>query len=120
MFFKKITQDEDSVFKDEEVEKIAKYIKENTSLLNYGILLAFQISVCVGELCAIKYSDIQGNKFCIRRTEVRYRDKDGNFVLDVRESPKIEADNRNIILNSEAKKTIKEIEDEIRLENLSL
>lgn len=108
-FSKKITQDEDSVFKDEEVEKIKKYIKENSSLLNYGILLAFQTGVRVGELCTIKYSDIQGNKLCIRRTEVRYRDKDGNYVFDVRESPKTEAGNRDIILNSEAKKTIKEI-----------
>lgn len=108
-FTKKAVKDEESVFTDDEVEKISVYIKENVSLLNYGILLAFQTGVRVGELCTLKYSDIQGNKLCIRRTEVRYRDKDGNYVFEVRESPKTEAGNRDIILNSEAQRTIKEI-----------
>ena len=108
-FAKKAVKDEESVFTDGEVEKISVYIKENVSLLNYGILLAFQTGVRVGELCTLKYSDIQGNKLCIRRTEVRYRDKDGNYVFEVRESPKTEAGNRDIILNSEAQRTIKKI-----------
>ena len=108
-FTKKTIKDEESVFTDDEVEKISKYIKENVSLLNYGILLAFQTGVRVGELCTLKYSDIQGNKLCIRRTEVRYRDRDGNYVFEVRESPKTEAGNRDIILNSEAQRTLKEI-----------
>ena len=108
-FTKKTVKDDESVFTDDEVEKISKYIRENVSLLNYGILLAFQTGVRVGELCTLKYSDIQGNKLCIRRTEVRYRDKDGNYVFEVRESPKTEAGNRDIILNSEALKTLREI-----------
>lgn len=108
-FTKKTVKDEESVFTDNEVEKISKYIKENASILNYGILLAFQTGVRVGELCTLKYSDIQDNKLCIRRTEVRYRDSDGNYVFEVRESPKTEAGNRDIILNSEAQKTLREI-----------
>lgn len=108
-FTKKTIKDEESVFTDDEVEKISKYIKENVSLLNYGILLAFQTGVRVGELCTLKYSDIQENKLCIRRTEVRYKNKEGNYVFEVRESPKTEAGNRDIILNSEAQKTLKEI-----------
>lgn len=108
-FSKKAAKDDESVFTDDEVEKIFSYIQEKPSLLNYGILLAFQTGVRVGELCTLKYSDIQGNKLCIRRTEVRYRDEAGNYVFEVRESPKTEAGNRDIILNSEAKKTLKEI-----------
>lgn len=108
-FTKKTIQDGESVFTDDEVEKVFNYIQKNPSLLNYGILLAFQTGVRVGELCTLKYSDIQGNKLCIRRTEVRYRDNDGNYVFEVRESPKTEAGNRDIILSSEAKRTLKEI-----------
>ncbi|GFI17357.1 transposase from transposon Tn916 [Lachnospiraceae bacterium] len=108
-FVKKAVKDDESVFTDDEVEKISNYIQKNPSLLNYGILLAFQTGVRVGELCTLKYSDIQRNKLCIRRTEVRYRDKDGNYVFEVRESPKTEAGNRDIILNSQAKRTLKEI-----------
>lgn len=108
-FTKNTVKDEESVFTDDEVKKISKYIKENASLINYGILLAFQTGVRVGELCTLKYSDIQGNKLCIRRTEVRYRGKNRNYVFEVRESPKTEAGNRDIILNSEAIKILKEI-----------
>lgn len=108
-FSKRTIKDEESVFTDSEVEKIYKYISENKSLINFGILLAFQTGVRVGELCTLKFSDIQGNKLSIRRTEVRYRDSEGNYVYEVRESPKTEAGNRDIILNSEAQKTLKQI-----------
>lgn len=108
-FAKKVVRDEESVFTDIEVEKISNYIRENISIINYGILLAFQTGVRVGELCTLKYSDIMGNKLSIRRTEVRYRDKDGKYVFEVRESPKTEAGNRDIILNSDAMKTLREI-----------
>lgn len=108
-FSKRAVKDEESVFTDAEVEKISAYIGSNISLINYGILLAFQTGVRVGELCTLKYSDIKGNKLCIRRTEVRYRGEDGKYVFEVRESPKTEAGNRDIILNSDAQRTLKEI-----------
>lgn len=108
-FVKKQVNDSDAVFTDEEVERITKYINENESLINYGILLAFQTGVRVGELCALKSSDIEGNKLHICRTEVRYRDENGDYVFEVRESPKTEAGNRDIILNSAAQKTLKKI-----------
>ena len=78
---KKAIKDDESVFTDGEVEKVADVIREDQSLLNYGILLAFQTGVRIGELCTLKYSDIQGNKLCIRRTEIRYRDKMVNMYL---------------------------------------
>ncbi|MCM1201401.1 MAG: site-specific integrase [Bacteroides fragilis] len=108
-FVRRTAKDKESVFTDDEVAKISRYIEENPSLINYGILLAFQTGVRVGELCTLKYSDIHDNKLCIRRTEVRYRGKDGKYVFEVRESPKTEAGNRDIILNSDAQKTLREI-----------
>lgn len=106
-FSKRIVKDEESVFTDIEVEKISKYIVENKSLINLGIMLAFQTGVRVGELCTLKFSDIQNNKLCVRRTEIRYRNAEGDYIYEVRESPKTEAGNRDIILNSEAQKTLK-------------
>lgn len=108
-FVKKQIKDAESVFTDQEVEKIVQYIYENESLINYGILLAFQTGIRVGELCTLKYTDISNNKLQIRRTEIRYKDKDGRYIYEVRESPKTEAGNRDVILNSEAQKTLKQI-----------
>lgn len=108
-FAKKKTTDEESVFTDSEVEKIAGFINENESIINYGILLAFQTGVRVGELSALKYSDIQGDVLKVHRTEVRYRGEDGGYIYEVRESAKTDAGNRDVILNSEAKKTLKKI-----------
>ncbi len=108
-FSKKVVLDKDSVFTDMEVEKICSYIKENESLINYGILLTFQTGLRVGELCTLKYSDIHGNKLSVRRTEIRYKDENDNYIIEVRESPKTDAGNRDIILNSNAQKTLKEI-----------
>lgn len=108
-FARKVIKDEESVFTDAEVEKIAEYVKNNPSLIKHGILLEFQTGVRVGELCALKNSDVQGNKLCIRRTEIRYRGEDRNYVFEVREFPKTEAGYRDIILSSEARQTLKEI-----------
>lgn len=108
-FAKKLVSDSESVFTYAEVKNIEGYINSNGLLINYGILLAFQTGVRVGELCALKLSDVEGNKLHIRRTEVRYRGKDGTYIFEVRESPKTEAGNRDIILNSEAQKTLRKI-----------
>lgn len=108
-FVKKQVNDSESVFTDAEVEKITDYVNQNESLINYGILLAFQTGVRVGELCTLKPSDVEGNKLHICRTEVRYRDENGDYVFEVRESPKTEAGNRDIVLNSEAQRTLKKI-----------
>ena len=101
--------DEESVFTDNEISLIKKYIDENESIINYGILLAFQTGLRVGELSTLKYSDIQGNLLMVRRTEIRYKGKDGKYIFDVRESPKTEAGRRDVILSARAKETLKKI-----------
>ena len=108
-FSKRTFSSEESVFTSEEEKRIKDYIMENCSLINLGILLIFEVGVRAGELSALKKSDIVGNRLRIRRTEIRYKDDDGKYVFEVRESPKTDAGNRDIILSLNAMDTLKRI-----------
>ena len=105
-FKKKVVKDEDSVFNKEEIEMLSKELWDNHSLVDLGILLTFQTGLRVGELVALQYSDVNGSLLEVWKTEERYKDADGNFVFEIRESPKTEAGNRTIILDDEAKKIL--------------
>lgn len=103
IFKKKRVSREESVFTKEEVNKIEEYIYNNPpSIINYGILLAFQTGLRVGELSALKPSDIKNGILNVNKTEVRYRGQDGRYIFEVRESAKTDAGNREVILNSKA------------------
>lgn len=109
-FEKKYVRDEDSVFTDDEVDRIAKFISDNISIINLGILLAFQTGIRVGELAALKKSDVEGNILHINKTEIRYRGADNKYVFEVRESAKTDAGNRDVILVDSALETISAIQ----------
>ena len=108
-FKKKVVLDEESVFTDSEVVRISEYISEKPTIINLGIMLAFQTGLRVGELAALKYSDVNGNVLRVYKTEIRYRGNDNKYVFEVREFAKTDAGNREVILSSDALKTIKEI-----------
>lgn len=108
-FKKRIFTDEDSVFTDVEVEKIKNYINDNESLINLGVLLAFQTGLRVGELSALMPSDVKGNILHVNKTEVRYRGADDKYVFEVRESAKTDAGNRDVILGNDALDTVRRI-----------
>lgn len=108
-FKKKIVKDEEAVFTDAEVLRITQFILNDPTLINLGILLAFQTGIRVGELAALQMSDVQGNLLHVYKTEVRYRDENNKYVFEVRECAKTDAGNRNVILVSDALQTIKMI-----------
>ena len=78
---------------------------------NLGILLTFETGMRVGELSALKREDINLNKHTIhiQRTEIKYKNEDGIWEIDVREYPKTDAGDRYIIISDECIKTIKKI-----------
>ena len=96
---------EECIFSDRERNAILDYCSENCSLQNLAISLTFRTGLRIGELAALKYSDIGANAIHIRRTEIKYK-KDGKTVWDVRELPKTEAGDRLVILNENAKNDI--------------
>lgn len=110
IFKKRRFTDEESVFTDEEVHQITRYIDNvEPSIINYGIILAFQTGLRVGELAALQWCDIEENYLKVFKTEVRYKNDEGNYVYEIKDNTKTDAGNRNVIYLSDAKDTLRRI-----------
>lgn len=100
-FAKKIVDRESEVFSESETIRIKSYLRENQTIRNLGIALAFETGLRVGELCALKKCDIDIERHIIhiQRTEVTYKDPETNKrVCEVRDVPKTEAGDRDLII----------------------
>ena len=108
-FKKKIVSKENEVYLEEEIPQVIHYLKEKNGINHLGILLAFYTGVRVGELAAIKKTDIireDGSMYIhIQRTETKYK-KDGVWVTTVKEYPKSSAGDRYIVCPKAAEETI--------------
>lgn len=94
------------VFSDEETEIIIKYLRDNPTLIRLGILLCFQTGIRIGELIALKFSDVEDGMLHIQRQEVKEKDENNKTIVKVVEYTKTEAGNRFIILTENAMRTI--------------
>ena len=98
-FRKRNLTSEESVFTDREIDLIMGFIDNaEPSIINLGVVLAFQAGLRAGEISALKYSDLNGNILTVDKTEIRYKDADGHYVFDVRNSTKGEIGHRKVIL----------------------
>lgn len=82
---------------------------KNTAPL--AVMLAFEIGVRIGELCALRFSDIEGNYIHIQRQEVREFEKVDDFTMKFKcykvvEYTKSEDGFRDIYLTETARKII--------------
>lgn len=104
LFKKKIIKKEEQVFDEEEIPMLQYYLETHPTMVNLGILLTFYIGVRAGELSSLKISDIDLKKrtIFIQRTEIKYKNKKGLTVRDVRDFPKSDAGVRYIILTDKA------------------
>lgn len=98
------------VFKESEVKLIIDYINKNmTSIIDLGIILAFQTGLRVGEISALKFSDLKDDILYVRRTEIKVREDCGRkkwkFVISDRTKGRDGA--REVILTPHAVNTLK-------------
>lgn len=95
--------------KDEET-KIIKYIVSNFTFKNLGILICIYSGMRIGEICALKWKDIdiENKKICISKTLQRIysKDKKTKIIID---SAKTINSNRDIPLANILYKTIEPI-----------
>ncbi len=101
VFRKIIKEDDEEVFNDDELEKLLNGLTTNPDILNLGIILMFCTGIRVGELVAIKWCDVLGNAIKIHRTEITYRNDDGQIVFEIRDYPKTEAGIRTVFVPTE-------------------
>lgn len=114
IFRKVIVKDEEQVFTDDEIRKIAAWITSSqanlSSLSNLGILLDFYTGLRAGELATLKFSDFVGNELHVRRTETRHKSEEHDgYDYVVREHTKGKAGYRRIAVPDEALEIVKRI-----------
>ena len=111
LFKKKIVKKEEQVFDEDEIPMIQYYLETHPTIINLGILLTFYVGLRAGELSTLKISDIDLKKrtIFIQRTEIKYKNKDGLTIRDVKDFPKSDAGVRYIILTDKAIEIIQRI-----------
>ena len=112
VFSKKIKEDYEEVFDEDETQKMLSYLIGNRDIRNDGVTLLFVSGMRVGELVGIKPQDIDlnSNTVKIRRTETRF--KDGNkTVYAIKEYPKPKAGIREIVIPSSYSWLLKELSE---------
>lgn len=92
----------EQIFFPEEEKKFTDYIIENPSLQNLGLLLLFKTGLRMGELVALKPTDIDGNKIHVSRTETRYTKDDGTVVTEVQDCTKTDAGTRTVLVTNDS------------------
>ena len=109
--FKKNRKDASSqVFDDEETFRLTNYLKENQTIHNLGLLLLFETGMRVGEMCVLKPENITKEGIVINSTEIYYKDpKTNKTVFEVKDTPKMGADERTIIIPEHTRTIIKRI-----------
>lgn len=109
IFQRKVIDREQEVFSEDEVPLVTDYLREHSDIINLGILLAFETGMRVGELSSLKKEDIANGYIKVRRTEDKYRNENGKWVLTVKEHTKTDAGNRDLIIPRTAQETLQRI-----------
>ena len=112
VFSKKIKEDYEEVFDEDETQKMLSYLLGNRDIRNDGITLLFVSGMRVGELVGIKPQDIDlnANAVKIRRTETRFKEGD-DTIFAIKEYPKTKAGIREIVIPTSYSWLLKELSD---------
>ena len=98
-------------FSDHEAEKLTTVLMQDGSRTAVSILLCLNTGLRLGELCGLRWSDLNklDNTICIRRTVQRIRnDKQTRLVV---QTPKSEASNRIVPVQPELVKLLTAFDD---------
>ena len=104
-----IKEDFQEVFGEEEMPVIMEYLTNNIDAHNLCLLLMFVSGIRIGEAVALKKEMVSQNTIKIRRTETKYKDKEGNTVCEVKEIPKTQAGIRTVVIPQNYEWIIREI-----------
>lgn len=78
-----------------EQNNLENYLKENFDVYSLAIFISLYSGLRIGELCALKWCDIQNQTICINKTMIRLKDDNGKSSVMI-STPKTESSNRTI------------------------
>lgn len=88
-----------------EQKRLESLIREKLDSYNLGVLFALYTGVRIGELCALRWSDLSDGAVRISKTMHRLRDENGKSVVMI-DKPKTPSSNRTIPLPDFLNKTV--------------
>lgn len=111
LFPSKTSKKDLEIMSKDNQKKLFKFVKENFSFKNLGIVICLCTGIRIGELCALKWDsfDMDNNVVKIRHTVQRIYvvDEDAHYTKIVVNEPKTKESNRDIPLSFELIKIIK-------------
>lgn len=66
------------VLSPEEQKTLVAYLMKNMDICKLGVLVALYTGLRIGELCALKWEDVDGNSITVRHTMQRLKKKEGS------------------------------------------
>ena len=85
------------VLSPEEQECLERYLSADMDVYKFSVFLALYSGIRIGELCALRWEDIDGGVLTVNKTMQRLKGKDGGTEILV-SSPKSVSSNRRIPL----------------------
>ena len=88
------------VLSTEEQQHLVEILMTDMDIYKLGVLVALYTGLRIGELCALKWEDVDANSIHVRRTAQRLKNKNGSGTELVLGSPKTKTSNRVIPIPS--------------------
>lgn len=99
----------DNVFNVQEMHDIVNYCMDKPTLNNMAVLFAAYTGMRVGEIVALKWEDIEEDFIYVHRTQITYKDENGEYVHTVKDDTKTQAGNRDVVIVPQLRPVLKRL-----------